>query len=185
MVNVLEIFLEFVKIGAFMFGGGYAGIALVYKELVEIKGWISEEELLEMIGVSESTPGPFAINLATYVGYRVGGLPGSLAATLGVVFIPYITIVSIATALLKYFLNPAVRSFFRGVNAAVIALILYALIVLGRTTLVDSSTGYPNLVTIAIFLVSFATLVAFKLHPALIILIAGALSLALKLLLNV
>lgn len=184
-MSPLEIFLEFMKIGAFMFGGGYAGIALVYKELVEVKRWISEEELLEMIGVSESTPGPFAINLATYVGYKVGGLPGSVAATLGVVFVPYIVIVAIATALLKYFLNPLVRSFFRGVNAAVIALILYALIMLGRTTLINSSTGYPNLVTIALFLVSFALLVAFRLHPALIILIAGALSLALKFLLNI
>ena len=81
----LELFLTFLKIGAFTFGGGYAMLPLIQSEVAS-HSWLNQEELVNFIAVSESTPGPFAVNISTYVGTTVGGLPGSFCATLGVVF---------------------------------------------------------------------------------------------------
>ena len=83
--KILKLFLTFLKIGAFTFGGGYAMIPIIQRETVEKHGWVNDDEILEMLAISESTPGPIAINSATFVGYRVAGFWGSLAATCGVV----------------------------------------------------------------------------------------------------
>ena len=83
--TLLEIFLTFLRIGAFTFGGGYAMIPLIQKETVEKHGWISDKDILEIVAIAESTPGPIAVNSATFVGYRVCGFTGALCATLGVV----------------------------------------------------------------------------------------------------
>ena len=84
-MKTLQVFLTFFKIGAFTFGGGYAMIPLIEKETVEKKKWITDDDVLEIITIAESTPGPIAINAATFVGYRVCGFWGALTATLGVV----------------------------------------------------------------------------------------------------
>ena len=83
--NLLKLFLTFLKIGAFTFGGGYAMIPLIQKETVENNKWISDDDLLEVIGLAESTPGPISVNAATFIGYKVGGLCGALFATLGLI----------------------------------------------------------------------------------------------------
>ena len=83
--RIWELFLTFMKIGGFTFGGGYAMIPLIQRETVEVKGWITDDDILEIIAIAESTPGPIAINSATFVGYRTAGVLGSAAATLGVV----------------------------------------------------------------------------------------------------
>ena len=83
--TLAAVFTTFLKIGAFTFGGGYAMIPLIQKEAVERRQWITDSDVLDVIAIAESTPGPIAINAATFVGYRVGGLPGALCATLGVV----------------------------------------------------------------------------------------------------
>ena len=83
--KALALFTTFFKIGAFTFGGGYAMIPLIQKETVENHGWITDDDILEIIAIAESTPGPIAINSATFVGYRTCGVLGSVAATLGVV----------------------------------------------------------------------------------------------------
>jgi len=118
-----ELFITFFQIGLFTFGGGYAMISLIREKVLEF-AWLTEEELLNMIAVSESTPGPIAVNMATFVGSSQGGILGSLAATLGVV-LPSFIIILIITALIQNFLKlKGVQAFLGGVRPCVVALIL-------------------------------------------------------------
>ena len=84
MKRILTLFLTFFKIGAFTFGGGYAMIPFIQKEIVEKHGWMTDDDILDIFAIAESTPGPIAINSATYIGFKVGGVFGSAMATLGV-----------------------------------------------------------------------------------------------------
>ena len=123
MMILLELFLTFFEIGALTFGGGYAMIPFV-REQVLLHGWLTEEELLNMIAVSESTPGPIAVNMATFVGSEQAGILGSAAATLGVV-LPSFIIILIISALLKNFLKyKGVGAFLSGVRPCVVSLIM-------------------------------------------------------------
>ncbi len=125
--RALELFAVFFKIGAFTFGGGYAMIPLIQKEVVETKKWISDNDILEIIAIAESTPGPIAINSATFVGYKVCGFWGSFCATFGVV-LPSFVIISVISLILKGFEQfRAVKYAFYGIRAGVLALILKAL----------------------------------------------------------
>jgi len=136
----LKLFLTFLEIGAISFGGGYAMISFISEKTVS-NGWLTEEELLNMIAVSESTPGPIAVNMATFVGSTQGGMLGSLLATLGVV-LPSFIIILIISALLKRFLQyKSVSSFLKGVRPAVVGLILAT----AFTMLLSSFFDYKNI----------------------------------------
>ena len=121
-MKYLILFLEFLKIGLFAFGGGYAMIPLV-KEAVLKHSWMNEETFLNMIGVSEVTPGPIAINMATYVGSTQGGFLGALLCTLGVVLPSFIIMLLISILLKKYMKNKYVQSALGGIKFVAIALI--------------------------------------------------------------
>ena len=124
---LLSLFATFFKIGAFTFGGGYAMIPIISREIVENRHWLSDDDILEIIAVSESTPGPIAINSATFVGYKIAGFWGAFFSTFAVVF-PSFAIISIISMLLKEFYSyTAVRYAFFGIRAAVLALLLRAL----------------------------------------------------------
>lgn len=126
------LFLTFLKIGAFTFGGGYAMIPLIQRETVEKRNWITNEDVLDIVAVAESTPGPIAVNSATFVGYRIGGFWGALCATLGVV-LPSFLIISVVALFLKQFEElKLVQYAFVGVRAGVLALVLHALYTLFR-----------------------------------------------------
>jgi len=123
MPILLDLFLTFLKIGAVSFGGGYAMIPLIRDEVVA-HNWLAEEEIINFVAVSESTPGPFAINMATFVGASQGGFWGALLATLGVIlpaFIIILLVATIITGLLKY---AGVKAFLNGVRPVVVGLIL-------------------------------------------------------------
>ena len=90
--QIVELLLVFLKIGAFTFGGGYAMIPLIHREMVENKSWITDEEIMDIIAIAESTPGPLAVNSATFVGFRVAGFWGAVAATAGVVLPAFVII---------------------------------------------------------------------------------------------
>ena len=128
MKLVFKLFCTYFKIGLFTFGGGYAMIPLIEKEVIEKKKWISEDILLEVIAIAESTPGPIAINSATFIGNRVAGFWGSFAATLGVVLPSFIIISIIANVLQEFGNLKAVKYAFWGIRAGVLALILKALL---------------------------------------------------------
>lgn len=114
------------KIGAFTFGGGYAMLALLENEFVSKKAWVDKDEFLDIVAIAESTPGPIAINMATYIGYKMGGIAGSACATLGVV-IPSFTIIYLISLFFDAFLSLKLVSYaFRGIQACVIYLIFSA-----------------------------------------------------------
>jgi len=124
---LLSIFSTFFKIGAFTFGGGYAMIPLIQKETSEKKGWISDDDILDIIAIAESTPGPIAINSATFIGYKTAGVWGSVMATLGVV-LPSFLIISVISYILTAFKDiKAIAYAFNGIRAGVLALLLKAL----------------------------------------------------------
>ncbi len=125
--KLLSVFWVFFRIGAFTFGGGYAMIPLIQKETVEKKKWITDDDILEIIAIAESTPGPIAINSATFVGYRVAGFFGALFGTLGMV-LPSFSIILLISYVLREFQDiKAVQYAFTGIRAGVLALILKAL----------------------------------------------------------
>ena len=124
--KLLDVFVSFLKIGAFTFGSGYAMITLIQKEINEKHGWLTDEEVLEIIAVAESTPGPITINTATFVGYKIAGLAGSLLATIGVIIPSFVIIISIFHILKQFGSNIYVQYAFNGVRIGVVALIVKA-----------------------------------------------------------
>lgn len=126
--KILTLFITFLKIGAFTFGGGYAMIPLIQKEVVEKRKWITDDDILEIIAIAESTPGPIAINSATFVGYRVAGFWGAFFSTVGVVLPSFLIILLISLVLTEFQSIKVVAYAFRGIRAGVLALILKALI---------------------------------------------------------
>lgn len=124
--RLFELFITFFKIGLFTFGGGYAMLALLEREFVSEKGWISHDEFMDMIAIAESTPGPVAVNSATFIGYRIGRVLGSVLATLGVV-IPSLVIIFVISLFFEQFLEIRLVAYaFKGIQACVSYLILSA-----------------------------------------------------------
>ncbi|MBO4285957.1 MAG: chromate transporter [Bacilli bacterium] len=128
----LLLMLTFMKIGLFTFGGGYAMIPLIQKEAVEKKGWVTNTEMLEIIGIAESTPGPVAVNTATYVGYKQAGVWGAICATLGLA-IPSFVIIYLISLIYETFMSwHVVDAMFKGIKVGVILLLLNAVIKLSK-----------------------------------------------------
>ena len=125
--RILTLFLTFFKIGLFTFGGGYAMIPFIQKEIVEKHGWITDDDILDIFAIAESTPGPIAVNSATFVGWRVAGFFGAALATFGVV-VPSFIIILLISFLLTNFANiEVVKYAFEGIRAGVLALLVKAL----------------------------------------------------------
>ena len=164
----LELFWTFFTIGAFTFGGGYAMLPLIQIEVVN-KGWLAEEAVVNFIAVSESTPGPFAINMATYVGSEMGGILGSACATLGVVMPSFIIILIVAKCYDRFKQSKLVKGAMSGLKPAVIGMIGTAVLSIGKTVFVQ-----PGLwVSAGIFAV-MAVLAFKKVHPIIIICLSAA-----------
>ena len=124
--KLAELFAVFFRIGLFTFGGGYAMISIVDDACVERRGWLTKEEMDDLVVVAESTPGPIAINCATYVGGRQAGLPGALCATLGMVLPSFLVIFALSRFLDRFLEIPLAANAFRGIRVAVGILILDA-----------------------------------------------------------
>ena len=135
----IELFLTFLQIGAFSFGGGYGMISLI-REKVLLYGWLNEDELLNMIAVAESTPGPIAVNMATFVGSQQGGIAGALIATLGVVLPSFLIILTIAALIKNLLKYSGVKAFLSGIRPCVIGLILAT----ASCMLLSALTGIKN-----------------------------------------
>ena len=130
-VLCLRLFLKFLKIGAFTFGGGYAMIPLIRREIAQREGWIDDKDILDILAVSESTPGPIAVNTATFVGYHLAG-PLGAAATIGVVLPSFVIIFALSFILRQFEELWAVRYAFWGIRVAVVALVLSALVSMAK-----------------------------------------------------
>lgn len=167
----LQIFLSMLKIGAFTFGGGYAMIALMEREFTENRKWISKEEFLDLVAIAESTPGPIAINSATYIGYKVLKVPGSILATVGIV-LPSFTILYLISLFFDAFLSLTfVQYAFRGIRVCVIFLI-------GKAGIKFFMGLKKDWLTILLFILStlailFSTLFTSGISSIVLILISG------------
>lgn len=167
----LQLFWTMLKIGLFTFGGGYAMIALLENEFVTKRGWLEQEEFLDVAAIAESTPGPIAINSATYVGYKRGGLMGALVATLGIT-LPSFCIIYVISLFFDAFLSLAVVAYaFQGIRVAVIYLILSAgLRMLKKMKRTPFSV---TAVTVTVILMLTCTLLSVKLSAIVYILAGG------------
>lgn len=164
----LELFLTFFKIGAFTFGGGYAMIPIIQREIAQKRKWITDEELLDIIAVGESTPGPISVNAATFVGYQTAGVLGAACATFGLILPSFIIILIISALLAEFNSVKAVQYAYSGIRAGVVALIIKALFTMGKKCPKDI---YSICVVIGSFILS-----AFTDVSMIIIIIACALS---------
>ena len=178
----LELFLTFFKIGAFTFGGGYAMLPLIQAE-VAAKGWLPEQLMVDFVAVSESTPGPFAINMATFVGTKLGGFPGALCATLGVVLPSFIVILIVARCYQRFQSSPIVKGCMAGLKAAVVGMIAKAVLSIGKTVFFPAGVSVAAFTQLKFYLAAGITAVmavlAFKkVHPIIIICISAVLGIA-------
>ena len=162
----LLLFIEFFKIGLFTFGGGYAMIPLL-KETCASQSWLEESDLYSFIGIAESTPGPIAVNLATFVGYSQGNVLGAIVATIGVILPSFIIILLIACLLSKIMDNKYVKGFLEGVKPVAIGLILVAGLNLfykeiGFTSLNEFSFNLSFIICFSLLLVLYVTYLVIK-----------------------
>ena len=154
-IRLLVLFLTFLKIGALTFGGGYAMIPIIEEEVTKKRRWISEIEILDIIAISESTPGPIAVNAATYVGYKVEGILGSIFATLGLA-IPSFVIIFVISFFYKDFMQwQVIQAMFKGLKIGVIILLFSAVWKLKKGVKV-------NLVGTILFVIALSVMLVFS-----------------------
>ena len=175
----IELFYTFFLIGAFTFGGGYAMLPLIQAE-VERRGWLPSEQIVNFIAVSESTPGPFAINIATYIGNQMGGIFGAVCATLGVVLPSFIIILIVARCYDAFRNSTAIKGCMSGLKPAAIGLIGAAVVTIGMTVFFPDGlttavfTGIPFYISLVLFGVMAFLTFKKKTHPIILICISAA-----------
>ncbi len=158
MKDLWQLFLAFARVGVMTFGGGYAMIPILEREIVDRHGWATEEELMDYYAVGQCTPGVIAVNTATFIGYKVAGNLGGIVATLGVVF-PSVVIITLIAGILTSFAEvPAVKSAFAGIRICVCVLIFNAVLKLWKKAVVDKAT-------LVLFLGVFLLSVFFSVSP--------------------
>ncbi len=161
-----ELFGTFAFLGAFSFGGGYGMLPLIQQEVVYTHAWLTSAQFADIIAIAEITPGPVAINTATYVGYKMAGIPGSVVSTIGVVLPSLILISTLAGVCIKNKNNPLFQGAFRGLRPVVVSLIAGAACLVGKDTII----GYAGLI---FFLIALLLTMTTRLNPVFIILGCG------------
>lgn len=168
MVTLLDLFLTFARIGLFTFGGGYAMLPLLQRDVVEKKGWVTESQLLDYYALGQATPGIIAVNTATFVGYEKRGVIGGIVATIGMVTPSLIIIMLIATFIAQFEQIGVVQHAFRGVRIAVVALILHTVINMARRNVKEPRD-------VALFVLALLLIVALDVSPAVVVIGAAML----------
>lgn len=182
----IQLFFSFLQIGLFSFGGGYAAVPLIQEQIVNVHGWLEMSQFTDLITISQMTPGPIAINAATFVGIRIGGLPGALVATVGCILPSCIIVTVLAKLYLKYQKLDMLQSILNSLRPAVVALIASA----GVSILISAFWGSGKGITLTgtdwilagIFLVCLVLLQKLKWNPVLVMVLAGVLKLGAALL---
>lgn len=173
-----QLFLSFLQIGAFSFGGGYAAMPLIQNQVVDLHRWLNLAEFTDLVTISQMTPGPIAINAATFVGTRIAGAPGALAATAGCVLPSCILVTLLARIYLKYRDLSIIQGVLRSLRPAVVAMIGAA----GVSILVTAFWGLGgfspdiqalNLRSVCIFIGALVLLIRFKMSPILVMVLSG------------
>lgn len=167
MRDYISLIVSFFKIGILTFGGGYAMLPMIQREVVEKRGWATEQEILDYYAIGQCTPGVIAVNTATFIGNKVKGIAGGFLATLGVV-LPSLIIISVIAAVLTSFSdNVYVQHAFAGIRVSVVVLVFYSVIKLHKGAVKDSF-GW------VIFVLGFLLSVAFGINPVYIVVVCGA-----------
>lgn len=166
MNRLLTMFISFFKIGAFTFGGGYAMIPLIEAEVVGKREWISKEDFLDILVISQTFPGALAVNSSIFIGYKIGGLMGAILALLGVVLPSFFIILIIATFFFEFRNNIFVDLVFKGIAAAVPMLVLIAVVSLSKS--IDK-----NLINLCIIIATVIAISVFKINPIVVIILSG------------
>lgn len=162
----------FFKIGAFSFGGGYAMLPFIEREIVNNNKWINSSQFLDIIGISQMTPGPIAINSATFVGYKVSGILGSISATIGVVLMSFILVSIVQKTMVKFKESTIIKNGLLGMRPILIALIINAFFSLAKSAYLDWQS-------VVITLITAGALLSKKIHPILTIVLAAVLGVVL------
>ncbi|WP_291566660.1 MULTISPECIES: chromate transporter [unclassified Clostridium] len=166
MKELIIMFLSFFKIGAFTFGGGYAMIPLIEREVVESKKWISKEEFTDILVIAQSFPGALPVNSSLFIGYKLGGVLGAILALLGVILPSFLIILTIAVFFMQFRENPIVDNVFKGITGAVPVLVLLAVKSLSKS--VKKST-----INILITVTCVLAITIFNVHPVIMIFISA------------
>lgn len=161
----IQLFLSFCKIGALMFGGGLAMIPVLENEVVKTRNWMTEDEMMDMYAIAQCTPGVIAVNTATKCGYKVNGICGALAATIGVIFIPFICIIAISVFIKNFAENEIIRKILMGIRIAACGMTLNTLVNLLKARVKDKTS---------IIIVSIAFVLLFVLNIANVWIIVSA-----------
>ncbi|MBO4359724.1 MAG: chromate transporter [Eubacteriaceae bacterium] len=178
---LLELFYVFFTIGLFTFGGGYAMIPLLQQEITA-RGWVDEATVIDFIAVSESTPGPFAINMATFVGNKMAGIPGCICAVAGMVVPSFVIILIVARFFQGFADNPYVTNVFRYLRPVVLGLISYAALNIITKTVIVYENGAANINIWAVAITAVIFLISRKLkniHPIVLIMISAVMGVVL------
>ncbi|APH03392.1 chromate transporter [Bacillus weihaiensis] len=163
---LVEIFFSFLKIGPVTFGGGYAMIPLIEREVVSRKKWVKVEDVTDVFAVAGSVPGAIAINSATFIGYRIAGIKGAIAAMLGVMLPTFFIVILLSISFLMFKDNPKIEAAFEGIRPAIVALIAVAAFKIGKSAIIDRTTFMTAGVTVLLLFV-------LNVHPILTI-VCGA-----------
>lgn len=167
--DLVKMFLIFLRIGCFTFGGGFAMIPLIQREIIK-KEWIEESELIDIIAISQTIPGAIAVNIALFIGYKIAKIKGAIIACLGVIIPSFVIILLLATIFTQVQDHEIVEQVFKGVYPAIVALILYAGIKLAKVSIIDWFS-------LLIFIGSFFILILTDVLPIILILVAAILGL--------
>lgn len=166
MKKILQMFISFFKIGAFTFGGGYAMIPIIEEEVVNKRNWITKEEFMDILVVSQSFPGAMAVNCSTFVGYKIGGIIGGIMGLLGVVLPSFIIILIVAAFFMQFRNNYYVDLVFKGISAAVPILVLAGVISLSKGVEKNIRNGI-------IIVIALIALIFFRVNPVIVIIVAA------------
>lgn len=175
MKLLLDIVLTFMQIGLLSFGGGYAAVSLVEKQVVDIKGWMSYSEFADIVTIDELTPGPVAVNAATFVGTKMAGLPGAIAATIGVILPSCIIALILVRLYYKYKNLKVMNGALKGLKSMVVALIAATTINIMKNSLLTNYT--LDYVAIILFVISLFLLRKYKLNPLIVMFASGIIGL--------
>ena len=166
MKKLIELFISIFKIGAFTFGGGYAMIPLIEEEVVNNKGWLSKEEFVDILIVSQSLPGALAVNTSIFLGYKISGILGAITALMAVILPSFFIILIIAIFFMQFRNNYYINAAFQGITAAVPMLVLVGAISLSKGL-------SKNVRTILTIIIALIALMFFNIHPVLVVVISG------------
>jgi chromate transporter len=164
--TLFDIFWTFFKISPVTFGGGFAMVPLIVREIVEKRKWLDSEEVADVFALSQSIPGSVAINSATFIGYRIGGLKGALAAMIGVSLPTFLIVLALGASYLFIHDHPKLEAAFVSIRISIVAIIIYAAIKIAKTAIVDKTTFFIMLAGVPVL---------FFVHPTAAILL-GALT---------